>query len=153
MEKDERADYSFAAEKTDLPLLLQLIPQLHDPDLNPPLPLMIQDPGVRLTMYRWTLEIVDEVSIVTCSAVCAAGWTVPDLEDGGVTGDVAVRPARGWSAVVEAREGEELTCHGLLQGLYRYTSFKPAMKEHRQKNCETYSSYSGGAPENGGDTC
>jgi len=82
------------------PFVLHLIPQLHHPDLNPPLPLMIQYPGIRLTMYRWTFQLIDEIPITLSSGstVCSAGGTLTDLEDSSVAGDVPVGTADNGSA-------------------------------------------------------
>ena len=92
------------------PLLLHLVPQLHDLHLHPPLALMVQDPHVRLPMHRRTLEVVQEIP-VPAGPRSVGRRALADLEGGGVTCDVAVCTAVGGRVSLEdgmgEREGDE----------------------------------------------
>ena len=82
-------------EKVDAPLVFQLIPQFHDPHLDPPLFLMVQYPSIRLSMHRRSLEVIDKIAISPrpLRTVGSAGRTLADLKKGGVAGNVSVCPA------------------------------------------------------------
>jgi hypothetical protein len=95
--KQKTEEERLKKREQDLLFILHLIPQLHDLDLDPSLPLMFQDSLIRFSMNRRSSDFLEVIRVIRLSLISRR--TLSNLKIGRVLCNISIR-APIWSALV-----------------------------------------------------